>query len=471
MIAVRVLVVVMMVLAGLIGETGVCAESGILDQVRDLLELHGIDRSQLQRFADGEPIRPEEEETVLRLLQRFPRLPREKLEQWSAPHSNCKAIAGTPAENRGGVFRLRGALKKVDRLAVPEELSKRLDFQSYFRATIQLQETPQDVVVYTRFVPRAWESASGTNEPSGAIGIFLKLAPGTDNHPELVFCAERMEWFPKQVSEQLGVSAPQVYLASLGFDIGLLDLARAENRKPLSVADRECFYQMLAAVARCRPQQFIANAQQSLEIISLLNDPDHRYGELMKVEGIARRVIRVRVDDADIHQRFGIRDYFQIDLFVDLDKKVIALEKREEGVRTPIYENSYPVTVCVPSLPPGLPEGDVMRENIRVHAAFFKLWSYPSDYVTSFDKKLLQVSPMLLGVEPQLVKLPTFDPGFGIGLAVVIIVSSIGLWIGLRRPGQSTIQATYFPPTGESSPDESASPLPDRPDFSGLESK
>ena len=469
-IHVRAIVAATIVVAWMIGQSAIFAGLGGPEQVRELLELHGIDRSQLDYFRDGELISANEEETLIRILQRFPRFPKEKLERWGASSADWKTILSASEEHRAGVFQLRGRVQRIERVPVPSAIANRLEFKDYFRVTVRLNGPPQQAVVYTRFLPRAWETATAVNEPGQALGIFLKRAHSAEGGAVLVFVAERMAWLPERVNGQLGTTDDQVYLASLGFDVGLLDAARTENRKPLSLADRECFYRMLAAVAKSQPHVFAAKAQQPIELVSLLNDPDRYHGELLRVDGIARRAIRVRVDDPDIRERFGIDEYFQIDLFLDLDKQVIEPEKRTDGSHSPVFKDSYPVTVCVPSLPPNLPEGDVLRENIRVHATFFKLWSYPSDYLSSFDKTLLQVSPMLIGVEPQLVKLPEFNPGFGIGLAVVVVISAVGLWIGLRRQGTSTIKTAYFPSTGESVAGESLPQLPERPDFSGLES-
>jgi hypothetical protein len=114
-----------------------------------------------------------------------------------------------------------------------------------------------------------------------------------------------------------------------------------------------------------------------------------------------------------------------------------------------------------------------MREHVRIHAAFLKLWTYSSEYVTSFDKKLLQVSPMLIGIEPQLIQPEPFNSGIGYLLAAVTLFSVIGIWIGLRRQGSRTRSAREplrrdRNQTGPASNQDEA-PLPDRPDFTNLE--
>ncbi len=73
--------------------------------------------------------------------------------------------------------------------------------------------------------------------------------------------------------------------------------------------------------------------------------------------GEALRAVRVRVDDPDVVRRFGIRQYYEIE------------------VVTPDSQNN-PLVVCVAELPEGLPLGDKIHESVRVAGFFLKSWAY-----------------------------------------------------------------------------------------------
>ena len=126
-----------------------------------------------------------------------------------------------------------------------------------------------------------------------------------------------------------------------------------------------------------------------------------------------------------------------------------------------------PVTVCVTSLPADLPASDVLRENVRIHATFFKLWSYSSNYVSSVDKNLLQISPMFLGVEPRIVRPESFQFGMGYVLATLMIIAFIGTWLGFQRRKRHSKVAMA---SGGDHSDAGAETnvLPERPDFTNL---
>jgi hypothetical protein len=439
---------------------------------RELLELHGIDASQLERFQDHEPIGPADEETLIRILQRFPRFPQHRLQQWSQPQlKDWSAFTAAPNEHRVAVFRLTGRATHVERSALLPEIARRLEFAEYFRVTMRLNsDSQQSAIVCTRRVPKAWLTSGPIDEPAGAVALFLKPGANMDGSTQLVFVGERMAWFPDQPGAGSGITPDHVFLASLGFDVGLFDQVKEGNKRPLSLADREGFYQLLAAVRTADRDEF-RERSKPLEMVPLLREPTMHHGELLTVEGIARRVIKVRVDDADVRERFGLDHYYQIDLFVDLDKQVIKLGKDESGQKAAVFENSFPVTVCVPTLPPGFPEGDRVRENVRVQAAFYKLWSYSSEYVSSIDKQLSQISPMLIGIEPRLTPTEPFDSGIGYLLAALTVLLLVGilysLWRTKNRFGRPPDRMSAVE-ANEGTAEDAGRELPERPDFGNL---
>jgi hypothetical protein len=185
---------------------------------------------------------------------------------------------------------------------------------------------------------------------------------------------------------------------------------------------------MLAAVGRAEPAKLLANTQSEFSLIELLRDPQPHQGKLATVRGVARRVTKILVNDADIQQRFHIDHYFQIDMFILLGDQVIRVDSAGSKKEGPQYSDIYPVTVCVSRLPPGLPESLNLRQEVRMPAFFFKLWSYKSEYVAAIDKNSSQRSPMFIALEPVLVpREQASNPAAYLAIGVIVITAGT-LW-------------------------------------------
>jgi hypothetical protein len=180
------------------------------------------------------------------------------------------------------------------------------------------------------------------------------------------------------------------------------------------------------------------------------------------------------VDDRDIRHRFGIDQYFQIDMFVPLGNQVVRLGRPDNAKESPTFSNTYPVTVCVSVLPPGLSEGELQQE-MRIPAVHFKLWAYRSQFVASYDSRQLQISPMLIGRQPVLIHRDrSSSPYSGLGLASLFLIVLIGIWIwSWRFQRQDAVfskqtRQRRFSAQTDKSLDELGAHVPDQPDFSNL---
>jgi hypothetical protein len=127
-----------------------------------------------------------------------------------------------------------------------------------------------------------------------------------------------MAWLPDELDPVRGVGPSQFALARLSMDISLWDDVRELNHRPLGSADREVFYQLLAALGKPGATALRAPAGERLAIGPLLQQPQDFQGNVLPIAGTARRITRIDVPDADIQARFGIDHYFEIDLFVPL---------------------------------------------------------------------------------------------------------------------------------------------------------
>ncbi len=408
-----------------------------LTHARELLSLLSVDDSQLAGFADGVPLGAQDEETVVRILYSISRFPLNDLHRWAQSTGNLPALLAAPGDHRADTFLIRGRTTKIERIEILPEAVERLEFDHYYRVHVAVDASPHLAVLCCREIPAAWASDELLGEPMMAYGLFLKLGEGNEKRTEFAFAAPHIGWLPSQPNSAAGITPDLVQLASLGMDVSLFDDVRHLNQKPITQADRECFYQLLATVGRADADEIRSHARAAIDLGPLLQEPATQHGRLMVVRGTARRAMNIRVDDQDIRERFGIDHYYQIDVFIPLGDQVVRLGKQADGVG-PTFTNSYPVTVCVLQLPPDLPEGTDIREEVSIPAACFKLWTYPSRFVSGYDPHQLQVSPMFIGVEPRVIHFDSSqNPYIGFAAAGVFVAFLAFAWIALWRSGKS----------------------------------
>jgi hypothetical protein len=328
---------------------------------------------------------------------------------------------------------------QVERIALLPEVARGYDFDHYYRLRLELPGQPFSAIAFVREIPDAWEGRSRIDERASLAGLFLKVGGDDQGQSSLVFAAHRAAWRPERVNAELGVTADDVFLAKLGVDLAVFDDVRQRNGKPIGSLDREGFYQLLAAVGRTDNKTLRQRAAREFDLAPLLTKPEALHGRLLPVAGIARRVTRVLVNDADIRARFGIREYYQVDLFVPVGEQVVRLG--EPGEAAPVFNDQYPVTVCVLELPPSLlaaaqsRRSEIIREKVQLPAFFFKLWQYKSGYTSQFEKR--QVSPMFIGRKLELApEDPAFAPWIGAAAAALFMTALAAAWLGLWRAGR-----------------------------------
>ena len=173
---------------------------------------------------------------------------------------------------------------------------------------------------------------------------------------------------------------------------------RASKTLPLGDLDREAFYQMLHALGKPEAAKLKATGPDPLDPVPLLKAPEEHHGEVLRVRGRVQRVMKVPVEDADIQRRFGIKHYYEIDLFLPLGDTSLRFGKDPKGEKNPVYGNTFPVTLIVRELPPDLPEGENVRDVVRADGVFFKVWTYRSKYTDKFNQ--LQPALMFLAAQP-----------------------------------------------------------------------
>jgi len=441
----------------------------------ELLELFGIAESQLKMLTDGEPVGAGDEETLVRILYQLPRFPLDALQRWAAPSFEIAPLVAEPEKHRGDAVRLSGHAIHLRKQSLPPESVARFEFSDYFVVTIESTQPRCRLEVCTRSIPQAWKPGP-LDEPVSALGLFLKpgivakdanLATDTEadsaqapdsaseagspedpgdavattvpkETPSLVFATPRVAWHPDRIQPANDVAADHVALSRLGMDIGLFDAVRNRNRKGIEHTDSECFYQLLAAVGRAAPGELAKIAKRDPPFGPLLQSPQVNQGKIFSLHGTARRVSKILVGEKDLQERFGFNEYYQIDIFVPLGNQVVRLGDATSNEEVPTFEHEYPITVCVRELPPTLRVGDDLRQEVRVAAVYFKLWSYRSEYISSFDDRQLQIGPLLIGRSLSVIEVKsTRNPWIGVIAGFMFLVVLGITWFGLWRSGRT----------------------------------
>ncbi len=276
-------------------------------------------------------------------------------------------------EHRGRPARLRGRVESIDPVT---ETTAGAVAEPLWRCVITSEDRPHRAIVYVAELAEELRHASGQQVAIDA--VFVKYVPGARDVPVPVFAAPRLQ---RRASGPLG---------ELDFDLELLDGIR--DSAPISAADSGAFYRLLALTgsadaARLRRE---ANILDPSAAALLYRDPAAERGRLFHVSGIARRVVRVPIDDPATAASAGADHYFQIDLLAD------ALQDN-------------PLVFCTLELPPNMPLGGPpsYSQPIEVTGFFLKMWQYPTGMTAGEraehpgDSPAWQTAPLLIGPPPR----------------------------------------------------------------------
>ena len=197
------------------------------------------------------------------------------------------------------------------------------------------------------------------------------------------------------IALELAVIVPAAGAAAPGLpaypDQGLL--AGIQDGSALTAADHEAFYRLLELAKNADPARLRGDAEQldasPRGLPGLFRDPAAQRGRLLRLSGIARRVVRVPIDEPSIVSRLGADHYFEIDLVA-------------QG------SQNNPLVFCTLDLPRNMPLGGPPSygESVEVTGFFLKTWQYPTP-LSAAEKaahpgsfRALQTAPLLLGAAP-----------------------------------------------------------------------
>lgn len=393
-------------------EHGEARQARPLDGPRPLLELLGVSDSHFRSLRSGRPLVADEQEAVWRVLFALRRFTAAQIHAWPRPASDLYGMMAEPERSQGQMVRIRGRVTAVERVPIIPEVQERFAFKEYYACTLRLEGTGGTARCLALRVPKVWLDQPALDARAECEGVFLKAAHGPEGQQAVLAC-QRVRWYPEGLLGELGFDAGlwddvRVWNPRLAHNAPRRDRLANERSLNLSDQDRECFYQLLAALARTTPQKLLQQAEAEPSMVELFNNPAQQQGRLVAVTGVLRRALLVRVEDADIVERLRIDHYYELEVY-------------------PPDSQGNPLVFCVRSLPVGLATGEQLSETVRVAGVFFKSWGFvPRGEPASGDgPRRRQVAPLLIGLEPVLVPPPTVNRGPAAAVAASVLVAAV----------------------------------------------
>jgi len=412
-----------------------------IETSRDFFELLDLTDSYLEMLQDDRPLDEQEEEAILRILNRVKRVPPPRITKWLELETPWAEIAETPRPFRLRYFLLTGHVQSIEIRELIPEAAELFEFDHYYELTLQLDEeegptTPVTLVV--RELPLRWQKAREkgldlSGQRVSAAALFMKTTHAEEEPPSYAFATARLSWHPEEPSEALGVAADHTLWAARGMDIAEFDKVR--DRVEFSPLEREAFYQLMGAVRQGEvPTDRPPLRLDVAEVLSLSAQPKDKLlselellrGQQMTAEGRVWRVAKILIEDEDIERRLGIDHYYEITMFVRLDTPIVSQRGDDESSRKQFREE-YPILACVTELPPGVEVGESLRLPARITGPLFKLWAFRSGFMSADDRSRRQISPLLIGRRLTLTEEPTGPPVDEFAWKLLLLILAIGV--------------------------------------------
>jgi hypothetical protein len=448
-----------------------------------ILEISGIGPSELRFLIDLDPVIGKDIDTIGKLLAVFPKVSESDIQRLTKPTVNVDAavtldmLVSDVDRHRIKFFTIRGRATSVKRQYIIPEAARLIGFNSFFWVTIKADDSDIPVRIATRKIPIAWfpdswkRPATAIEESPQAIqrlpfeidepilvdGLLLKT---TDENQQLklIMAASRVKWLPSKVSTEQHVHSSMVLLSQHGFDSGLLDEIRRTNKSALGHNDREAFYQILKIFQPSSALNAIQQVHQQApppnrEIVDYFNDTRDLQGQFVTVSGDVRQISRITIVNSKMQQRFGSDHYWQLDLSIPIGKHRIRVKTNDADQDGIIFQNRFPLQVCVNHLPPelqkamnemrqGMDKRKLLREKVTVQGVFFKLWSYQTALTIRDGPEREQLSPLIIASTIRMHEKPIIDQSDrGIYVAIAFIVAMLCITVFLVRVGREDRQS------------------------------
>lgn len=380
---------------------------------RELLDIYGVDESHLRRFQDDRELNEAENEPLVRILHTIGRISEFELFQAAGQSRGIAEVLASPMDFRGTLVPIQGHVTKITPIQPREEVRERFRMNVYYQCEITWDKQAPPAIVYVLRIPKSWPTQGNIHERVSAQLVFLKrksLEP-----PQGLFVTTRLAWHPDTVLGDLGMDVSLFDEFSVSDSDKLLRKKKPQRDKAEQYSEdraaRECFFQLLFAMQDVGVNELSRRAKGLQPVLPLLENPQDFQGQVVAMEGLARRAVLVRVSDPAIVKRFGIDHYYEVELFAD-------------------DAPNLPATFCMLELPEGMPTGDLIRQKVRLVGFFYNNWRFRLAGKIDRDVEELpsgtdsrQAAPLLLGKSPILLEEPRIDHGKFTGTIAVSLVA------------------------------------------------
>lgn len=403
---------------------------------QQLLDVVGISEAQLTAIS-SDNLNDANWDVVAQLISRLKQSPEGDLDRWTRSSTN-----DFTSESVGDLFDVRGVAVEVEPLDLPQAIAERLELKQFFLCRFQLEDGREKTVL-TPTLPKKWLATKSRDQSIAFRGVLVGAGQA--------FVATHLSWFPKS-----GIPDGQSLLAAHGMDASLWDeiVQRSPFISPDKGREALAFYSSLIAI-KAIPQSLLSQrtseamrqlaartptgttqlekqlasavkeqaAKGLSSVAPMFLEPQSHVGELVRIEGTARRAIRIAVNDNFLASKQpSIREYFELEVFTE-------------------DSQNLPIVCCVPSLPAGFPTGDAIREGVRIDGVFFKSWRYRSRKVVDAPGETTtqqqSYTPVIVGAMTWL-QVPPAQPNWwglavGGGLFAAMMIGLLRLMTSFRN--------------------------------------
>lgn len=416
---------------------------------------------------DNAPFRNEEQPVWFACLSVVAELDTADLAAKSVGQIGYAALSSQPDSYRGRVVTVSGTVHRVESVA---PAANDQGIQQLWRVTLQptggevwpltlytLKEPPSAEPPYEAFaqglffkkLSYRWSNGMGSTPVVVAKQIRTDPVADTKTNAQQVAANDPVDQEPLVFERPNKGSLGRALLEDLSFDTAALD--QVQDKKPFQTSDTGPFYELLDKLQQTPAPQLVRLARAGLEdyvehrrpdgeatkrqrqewrelsqalpngaysVVGLFGDGKRERGELIVVDTVVRRVVRIDASSDRTASALGIDHYYELEAFSE-------------------DSQNLPIIFVMRELPPGFPVGEAVRQPARLAGFFFKQWAYRTrKRSTSGDAR--QFAPLLIGRAP--IPIRTAEPspnliGGMLGIAATVALALVGyaLWRTARH--------------------------------------
>ncbi len=378
---------------------------------RELLEIAGVGPDKIAAVSPT-GLTDADWEILAQLVRRLQQHDEADLARWTLP----KQLEFS-SQSVGELFEVAGTVNRVETLPLPTTIAERLEVTQLYRCRVKANDS-QELTVLALKIPRRWDVTQPLAEPVSFRGVLLRAGE------DYLFLATRLRWFPTA-----GIASGKFLLAQHGMDASLWEeiVQRSPFVSPDKGQEAVAFYSCLAAIRQVPAAKLAALTVENINrdvsssdspltridkqiaaavkeqaarglssVAPLFLDPEQQVGELVRIEGTARRAVRIAVEDITLlAAKDSLREYFELEVFTG-------------------DSQNLPLVCCVTSLPAEFPTGDAIHAEVRLDGVFFKMWQYRSRKIVETDGETTtqqqSYTPVVLGATITWLRQPSPAP-------------------------------------------------------------